>query len=346
MKWIKKYPKATAAIVIAILGLWFAAFQARQESISNATESKLTDDKRQSGTEESDFYYAQLTKKEKKVFDQMQGRLEGLEGGVVEFLEPLNGKEYMRITTALENEGYNYFYGFYDIPMTSENVYVKHKNNDLLTVRDDVICNGILFLSCAEGINEAGQYAEDGTVTNLTQIEKGLSVNNAEKADAIQKTKAETEEILSQIVNELPKEYGEKRAMDYFLKWMSENMAISKDIGEAALTFTSMDEVFEGAYSYNSLSAVTKKQATPLGYAKILSELSRRAGMESHIVLGKWGKNTMFAEGYVLCETGMNGQNIYVDASGSKASELAGHKYMTEPEAKNHMSFVDYFNYD
>lgn len=346
IKWIKKYPMAAAAILIVLLGLWFAAYQLRQKNIANATETKLTDDKRQSGAVQSDFYCEQLTKKEKKVFDQMQGRLDRLEGGVVEFLEPLSGKEYLRITTALENEGYNYFYGFYDIPMTSENVYVKYKSKDLLTVHTNIISKGILFLSCAEGINEAGQYAEDGTVTNLAQIEKVLSVNDEEKAAAIRKTEEETEEVLLQIGKELPGEYGEKRAVDFFLNWMSENMTVSTDIGEAALSFTSMEEVFEGAYSYNSLSAITKRQATPLGYAKILSELCRRAGMESHIVLGKWGRNTMFAEGYVLCEIVMNGQNIYVDASGGKASDLAGHKYMTEPEAKNHMSFVDYFDYD
>lgn len=346
MKWIEKYPKATAAFAIIVIGLWFAAFQARQNNISNATETKLTDEPRQSESVESDFYYEQLTKKEKKVFDQMQGRLDRLEGGVVEFLEPLNGREYLRVTTALENEGYNYFYGFFDIPMTTENVYVKHKNNDMLTVQEDIISKGILFLSCAEGLNAAGEYAEDGTVTNLAQIDKGLSFNNEEKTAAIGKTMEETEAIISQIRNELPKEYGEKSAVDFFLKWMSENMTVAEDIGESALSFTSMDEVFEGAYSYNSLSAITKKQATPLGYAKILSELCRSAGMESHVVLGKWGKNTTFAEGYVLCEIGMGGQNIYVDASGGKASELAGHKYMTEPEAKNHMYFVDYFNYD
>ena len=41
----------------------------------------------------------------------------------------------------------------------------------------------------------------------------------------------------------------------------------------------------------------------------------------------------------------MNDQTIYVDASGAKAGVLADHKYLTEKEAKNHMDFVEYFEY-
>lgn len=344
MSWIRKYPKMAALLLVALLGLWFAALQMRQKNIANATETRLTDEPRPTGPVESDFYYAQLSEKEKKVYDQMCGRLDRLEGGVVDLEEPLNGREYLRITSTLENEGYNYFYGFYDIPMTSDNIYVKYKNSDLLTVREDTISKVILFLSCAEGINEAGQYAKDGAVENLQEIGRGLSVNNEEKVADIRKRAEETDSLLTRIVKEIPAEYGEKRTIDYFVNWLSENVSPAPEVGSSV--FTGMGDVLEGIYIYNSHSAAAMKQATPLGYAKILSELCNRAGMESHIVLGKWGKNKDYAEGYVLCAVNMNGQTIYVDASGDKASELAGHKYMTEREAENHMSFVDYFDYD
>lgn len=346
MNFIRKHQKAVFFIGMIVLLLGMLAYWERQSTLSKSTASKLTDEPRKNGEAVSTFYYDQLTKKEAAVYDLMKDRLDQMKGGVVEFPEPMSGPEYLRVTTALEDEGYNYFYGFYDIPMTAEDVYVKYKNTDLTTQKEKKITKAILFLSCAQGINEAGDYAKNGTVKNLASIQEGLSVNSEEKVEKIVKTQNETEEILSQIMEKLPSDYGEKKTVDYFLDWLDENLSVASHIGEEALDFTNMDDVFDGAYIYNNLSSLTEKKATPLGYAKILSELCNRAGMESHIVLGIWGKSSIQQEGYVFCAVQMNGQTIYVDASGSKASDLGDQKYMNQLEAKNHLKFVDYFEYE
>lgn len=346
MNFIRKHQKAVFFTGLILLLLGTLGYMVRQSTLSQATATKLKDEPRKSEKAVSTFYYDQLTKKESAAYDLMKERLDQMQGGVVEFPEPMSGPEYLRVTTALEDEGYNYFYGFYDIPMTSDDVYVKYKNTDLTTMKEKKITKAILFLSCAEGINEAGDYAKDGTVKNLTDIQEGLTINSEEKVEKIGKLQDETEAILTQIMEKLPSDYGEKKAVDYFLGWLDENMSVASHIGEEALDFSNMDDVFEGAYLYNNLSAVTEKKATPLGYAKILSELCNRAGMESHIVLGIWGKSSINQEGYVFCAVQMNGQTIYVDASGSKASDLGDQKYLTQLEAKNHLRFVDYFEYE
>lgn len=346
MKFIQKHQKFVfiGGLVIILLGVLL--YWQRQVTLSNSTATKLQDEPRKSGEAVSTFYYGQLTGKEAAVYDLMKDKLDNLSGGTVDFPEALSGPEYLRVTTALEDEGYNYFYGFYDIPMTEDDMYVKYKNSDLTALKDKTIKKAILFLSCAEGVNQAGEYADDGTVKNLSEVQAGLSVNSKEKEERIIKTQNQTEDILEQVMSGLPSDYGEKKAVDYFLAWLDDNLSTAASVGEDALSFSTMDEVFEDVYIYNNLSAVTEHKATSLGFAKILSELCNRAGMESHIVLGTWGKSQITPEGYVFCAVQMNGQTIYVDASGAKGSDLGEQRYLTRQEAANHMKFVEYFVYE
>ena len=41
----------------------------------------------------------------------------------------------------------------------------------------------------------------------------------------------------------------------------------------------------------------------------------------------------------------MDGQTVYIDASGMKSVSLAGERYLTTEEAFNHLKTVDYFSY-
>lgn len=345
MRLIRKHPKAVVIIVTVLILVIVAGSWQRQKSLASATSTKLKDEPRKGGKVVSTFYYDQLTVKEAKAYDLMKEKLDKKEGGVIEFKEPLSGPEYLRVTSALENEGYNYFYGLYDIPMTKDDIYVKYKDSDLTTQKEDTISKAILFLSCAKGIDKEGKYSSYGKVMNLDEIQKGLSVNSQTKLDEIAKTQKQTEEVLSKIMDGLPSDYGEKKTVDYFLDWMKDHMSLVDSSGKEVRSISDMGDVFKHAYIYNNLSAVVKKKATALGYAKLLSELCNRAGMESHIVLGVWDKSSMNQNGYVYTAVHMNGQTIYVDASGEKSSETGGEQYFTEKEAKNHLRFVDYFKY-
>lgn len=331
----------TIAIVFLIAGLLGLITLLRQQTLSEATATKLEDLPRSGKPVTSDFYISQLGEKEKAAYDMMKERLDQKEGGVVEFPEALNGKEYTRVANALEMEGGNYFYGLYEIPMTKDDVYVKYIEDDIVKLEESVITKAILFLSCAEKIDEEGKYAKDGTVTNLETVNKGLSVNDEEKVGQIDELQSKTEEILQGIMNGLPADYGEKKTVDYFLDWLEENMEFLSEDEDAK----NMSEMFERFYIPNQLVSVVNKKANATGYAKVLAELCNRAGMESHVVIGSWKGSWLSKESYVLCAISMNDQTIYVDASGAKAGVLADHKYLTEKEAENHMEFVEYFEY-
>lgn len=344
-QWIRKHPGAAFLSGLVFLILLLLLYWMRMQNINNAVEVTLKDEPRNTENVSSDFYSMQLTGRETEIYRLFQQRIEEKKGGVVEFPEALNGTEYLRVTTALEDEGYNYFYGFFDIPMSEEDIYLKYKGAELADIKDRVIVKAILFLSCAEGIDVFGEYAGDGRVRNLAEVEEAFSVNLETEEEKIQAVSQRTEEILDEVISGLPKEYGEKKTADYFLNWLDDNLSLTTGAEENASSYTNMKEVFDGIYICNNLSAVTEKKATALGYAKILSALLNRAGMESHIVLGTWGRSQFQREGYVLTAVQMNDQTVYIDASGAKSAELGGQRYLREQEAKNHMKFAEYFDY-
>ena len=84
------------------------------------------------------------------------------------------------------------------------------------------------------------------------------------------------------------KNIGQKSTVDYFLKWLDQEMKVPDDTVTTASELSHMGEMLEQVYLQNHLVAVTEKKASVLGYAKIFSELCRRAGMDSHVVMGHW----------------------------------------------------------
>ncbi len=342
---VKKYYKWYVIGGIILAGMGFGAYTMRQDSLSKAAGKQLEDLPRTQEAVEDAFYSRQLTVEENENFQYLKERIENLQGGVVKLPHPVNGREYERLITALECEGGNYFYGCYEVPMTDDGVYVMYKQRDYEKIVDRKISQIILFLSCAEGLELSGKYTEDGHVENLEKVNEKLTTNDPEKVEEIHKVLKDTEEILEQVVEGLPEEAGEKTTVDYFLNWMDENLEFHQELAQAANSVTNMGEVLEHIYKYNHLAVVTEGKAIPLGYAKVLSELCNRAGMKSHLVMGKWKGSMMTSESYVLVAVEMNGQTIYVDASGAKGNRMGGERYLREIEAKNHMEFIECFSY-
>lgn len=345
MNYIRRHKKASLIIGAAVLVLLAFLGWQRKNTVSKSVYDALEDRPRGEAAEENKYYSGQLTQREYEDFQFLTQKMEKLEGGVLTLPNPLTGKEYQRILTALEYEGDNYFYGFVDIPMTEDGVYVLHKEKDPLRITDQKISKVVLFLSCAEGISLSGQFADDGTLINLEEIQKGFSVNDEDKVKEIQETREETEKILEEILGGIPENAGEKTTADYFRKWLDENMKLADDAASTARQLSDMGDMLEQVYPYNHLAALKEKKASILGYAKIFSELCRRAGIASHVVMGTWNSQWTEGDTYVLCEVSIDGQKIYVDASGGKAQALAGNRYLTEKEAVSRMTFVDYFEY-
>lgn len=345
MNYIKKHKKAALLIGIVVIFLAVFFFWQRKITLSNTLSGRLEDTPRKETAVESQFYSKQLTQKEYEAYLFLKDRVENMKGGVLTLPEPVNGKEYQRIVTALECEGNNYFYGFAEIPMTEDEVYVQHENKDLNHITENEISKVILFLSCAEGIEIQGAFAEDGTISNLNEIREGLAVNKENKVDDINRKLQTTEQIVEEIMDGLPKDSGEKSTVDYFLNWLDENMSYMDSMDVAGEKVLHIGEMLDKYYACNHLAAVIDKKATTLGYAKILAELCNRAGMEAHIVAGTWQGGWVQDESYVFCAVSMNGQTVYVDASGIKSGSLAGERYLTEEEAFNHLKTADYFSY-
>ncbi len=339
--YFRKYPQVLAALLGVAIILAVLAVYERRRVLSSTTEMKLLNEARSEEIYTDTFYSEQLTDKEQKAFRLMLERLLAFEGGVTEFPEPLTGAEYLRVTSAIENENH-FFYGFYEIPMTENDIYVKYDETDLTKIKEPVIAKAILFLSCAEGINEQGQYAEDGTVENLSAVEKGLSVNEQEKKQQVLERTEQIKGQMDEIIANIPQHAGEKETLDYFMDWMKVHLEYDSTLGEEANSFTTMDEVFERALAANNSSCVLSGKAGALGYTKLLSELCNQSGMQSHIVLGTWGRDKN--EGYTMCVVELAGEEIYVDAAGLKSSELAKERYLTKAEALMHISPVSYFN--
>lgn len=344
--WVNKHRYLLIIVLILVVGIGMLAATERQRILKNTTETRLENPPRTGEDLTSSFYYDQLKEKEKKAFDLLVSRLEEKKGGVITFEEPLNGREYSRVCNALEYDQADYFYGFVDIPMNGEDQYLVYEDSqNILDIQNSEIEKCILFLYCAEGINEKGQYGEDGTVENLQEIQEGLTMNNQERLQTVEQIAKTTEEKLSQVIAELPQEYGQKETVDYFLKWIGENLTFDSEEYENLSGVTTMQGLFEQCYIRNNTSCTAEGKALASGFAKVLMTLCNRVGMESHVVFGIWNGQD---EGYVMTSVKIGEETVYVDAAGFYAEGvygLGGQKYLREAEFLNHMAPAEYFDY-
>lgn len=331
-----------AVIVLLVVCIVVIVYEQKPFASLSSIEEEIPNEPRSTDVLTDTFYSDQLTDLERENYQLLEERMQAKAGGVFEFTEALTGEEYLRITAAVTYQSGNYYYGLIDIPMNKKNVCVSY-NADLSEVTDSVITKCIVFISAAEGINEQGEYGDDGTVTNLDRIAKDLSVNDDTKIKAIEQKEADTEKVITEIIDGISGEYGEKETVDYFLKWMDENLTYNTKLSSQVSSYKTMEEMMDGAYTNVNTVCVVDGKATALGYVKLLSELCNRSGMESHIVMGAWGNSGKSA--YALCEITLGGEHIYVDASGNQSSDLSKQRYVSEEKAKKKMSFTTYFKY-
>lgn len=342
LNYFKKHKIAVGIIVLALLVIFCWGTWMRGQILKNSTETKLDNPKRAEQVIKDDFYELQLTQKEKAAYEIMKTRIENFEGGVVEFSEPLNGREYTRVLNTVENSDKDYFYGFFEIPMTNENQYVKYKEDSLDKIKESIISKCILFQLSAKDLSQSGEFDDEGYVTNLKEIEAGITETDEEKKQKILEKEAKIDEILNQVVSDLPKEYGTKDAINYFLKWMKDNLSYATGIEQEADSIKTMEHVLEKVYVCNNTSAVLDGYALTNGYAKILKKLCNLSGIEAHTVTGIWHKK----DAYTLTCVKFGDQRIYIDAAGKYTANLGNQRYLNELEAKNHLAFVEYFDYE
>lgn len=345
LKWVQKHPViwiiiGCLAVVIAGLAIW-----QRYEFKQNTMEKRLTNPPRSEEAYTDTFYPEQLTEKEKSAYQVLKDALEQFKGGEVMFPEALTGREFTRAYNALEYGEDDYFYGMVGIPMTKDNRNLTYNNDNILDTTEAIIAKCMVFLYPAEGIDENGVMDEEGYVTNLDELKGVLSTMNPQRMAEVEKLQKETEAKLDMVVAAMPADYGTKEAIDYFLEWMASDLAF--DDGSQTGEINKMSQFFPARYYQSHLAGVVDGKVSAVGYARVLSALCNRAGIRSHLVMGTW-KSKYFdtPEGpYALTCVEIDGENIYVDASGFHKKELMDQRYLNEAGAMKWLSFVNYFEY-
>lgn len=346
-KWVKGHGRiliicgVALAVLIAVVSV-----RQREKFKENSIGNTMGNPARDKAAFTDTFYLDQLTEKEKGAYETLKTALDNMQGGEVIFAEPLNGLEFTRAYNALEYGADDYFYAIVGIPMTEDNQNLAYNNDNIQDVEESVIQKCLLFSYCAEGIDMNGEMDEDGYVTNLEEHKGPLAAMNEERLAAVREIQEAREEVLSQIVADMPDEYGAKEAIDYFLDWMDKNMVLEQ-ASEQSQGVTAMSDFFTKLNVKSHLSCVADKVGFASGYARILSDLCNRVGIKSHVVMGIWSSGVFGSsqESYVLTCVEIDGEPIYVDASGSHSKQLLDQRYITEEGARNWMTFVDYFTY-
>ena len=152
----KKHPKLLWGIMIAIVAVTLLGVWQRRQYMKNPYEKQIGNPPRETGAVSDVFYYSQLTDKEKEAYNTLKNAIENYQGGEVVFPEPLNGKEYARVSQTLQCGEDDYFYAMADVPMNEKNQNVTYKISNLLDISQETIAKCVLFLYPAEGIDTNG----------------------------------------------------------------------------------------------------------------------------------------------------------------------------------------------
>ena len=325
-----------AVVVITILGVW----QRMQYKI-NPYEKQIGNPPREKSAVKDTFYSDRLNEREKKVYEALKKDIQKYNGGEVIFPTPLNGIEYSRVAQALECGEDDFFYAIIEVPMTEKNQSVSYISSNITDIKDRIIMKCMILLYPAEGINKNGDIDKDGFVKNLEELKVPLSKMNKKKLEQVKEKQRKTKEILDKVVADMPKEYGKKEAINYFIKWMDDNLEFDEEMMKSTENVSKMSEAFEKIYFKNHCSCVVEKKAMASGYSKVLSQLCNKAGISAHIVLGSW-KNS---GSYTLVYADFEGKPVYIDASGYKKDDLWDQRYISDTMMNRNMTVPRLFDF-
>ena len=358
-KVVREHPKVFWAVIIIIIVVSILSVYEKQKYKANPYEKQIGNPPRENKVFDDNFYYEKLTDNEKKAYEKIKDAIVNFKGGELIFDSPLNGKEYSRVTQALYCGEDDLFYAIVNVPMTENNQSVssvtknitdiKEKNKKIKVAKTTKIFsykknqNKQLELDITQTMEVgSNQITEDEKQKELEQIEQ------AEQAVSKQKTKKKkvldmkqkADKILNKVVEEIPKEYGKKQTIDYFLKWMDDNLTMDNEMMESSDSVSNMMEAFEKNYFEGCTSCVVNGKAIATGYSKVLARLCNKAGISAHIVLGNW----KYSGSYTLVKVDFAGKQVYIDASGYKKDDLWNQRYISETLMARNLSVTDLFS--
>ncbi len=333
-KVVREHPKVFWAVIIIIIVVSILSVYEKQKYKANPYEKQIGNPPRENKVFDDNFYYEKLTDNEKKAYEKIKDAIVNFKGGELTFDSPLNGKEYSRVTQALYCGEDDLFYAIVNVPMTENNQSVSSVTKNITDIKEQTIVKCIILLYPAEGINEQGD------IDDQEDLKNPLATMNEDKKSTVLKMQQASEEILNKVVSDMPKEYGKKQAIDYFLDWMDKNLILDSDTMENTDKLSNMTEVFEKNYFEGCTSCVVEGKAVATGYSKVLTRLCNKAGISAHMTIGSW----KYSGSYTLVNVDFEGKQVYIDASGCKKDDLWNQRYISDTLMARNMTISDLFN--
>lgn len=235
----------------------------------------------------TNFYYNQLNSVEQKVYDKIVENLNNYQGGEIILDENISVNNLSRIADAVRfNSNNNYFYSLFTLPITSDNKIVNwNTNQSSEELEKNQISKILLEIYIGEDDTRLDNFnvSDDLTITNYDEKKGIFEVIPDELISKYESIKNETDKILSDIVSTMPKDLNQEEAINYFSQWIVDNMTYTDTFN---LQVNYGDVVNDECQFSSYMASVTKKAAVCSGFAKILSELCSKVGIESYICLG------------------------------------------------------------
>lgn len=233
------------------------------------------------------FYYNQLNSTEKNVYDKIINNLNVYKGGEVVLDENISVNNLSRIADAVRfNNDNNYFYSLFTLPLTSDNKVVNWGRNQTKEDLEKMQISKILLqLYIGEDDTRADDFelSDDLVIRNYDEKKKLFENVPNELINEYDSIKNETNELLENIIANMPKNLNQEEAVNYFSQWLIDNMVYT----DSFTSGTNYGDITNPEIHFSSyLSSITNKSAICSGLSMILSELCRRVGIDSYICLG------------------------------------------------------------
>ena len=236
---------------------------------------------------DTNFYYEQLTSDEQEVYHKIIEQLDVYQGGEILLDKKISVNELSRIADAVRfNNHNNYFYFLLTLPFTSENKLVNWGTNQKKEDLEEKKIGKLLWeLYVGEEDTRLNQFeiSDDMIVTNYESEKKIFSTISNDLMNQYESIQKETNEILDDVISKMPKNLTQEEAVEYFSNWIIENMDYTENYTPNIGYGEAKDEELQFSVY---ISSVTNKSAVCAGLSMILSELCRKAGIESYVCLG------------------------------------------------------------
>lgn len=233
------------------------------------------------------FYYNQLNSLEQNVYNKIIKSLDTYEGGEIILDENISINNLSRIADAIRfNNNNNYFYSLFTLPLTSNNKIVNWSTSQRIEELEKKQINKILLeIYIGEDDTRLDNFhiSDDLTITNYDEQKNIFESIPNDLISKYESIKAETDRIIDDIILNMPKNLNQEEAINYFSKWIVDNMKYTDTFNPQ----TSYGDIVNEECQFSaSISSITKKSAVCSGFSMILSELCSRVGIESYICLG------------------------------------------------------------